>query len=54
MQPPPFKLRKPKAPTLRDSDWEPLKARIACLLGNGVSLKEVMETMATNYGFHAE
>lgn len=48
------KRRKCKAPTLRDSDWEPHKERIAELYLSGVLLAELQRIMDINYGFKAE
>ncbi|KAF3044147.1 hypothetical protein E8E12_010387 [Didymella heteroderae] len=47
--------RKPKATTLRDQDWEPLRARIVELhIIGDLPLKTVKEVLQKEYGFHAE
>lgn len=51
---PPTKPRKRKAPTLRESDWEPYKDRITDLYTSGAPLKRVREAMEADFGFHAE
>lgn len=51
---PPAKTRKNKAPTLRDSDWEPYRDRITKLYTNKTPLKQVKEMMETEFGFIAE
>jgi hypothetical protein len=47
--------RKKKAPTLRESDWEPVKDRFIELYTTGTSLQETKELIETEFvGFHAE
>jgi hypothetical protein len=53
MQPPP-RPRKRKAPTLRDSDWQPHKSRISELYTSGMTLKDIMTTVESETGFRAE
>jgi hypothetical protein len=48
-------LRKKKAPTLHDSDWEPFKDRIFELhIVNKLCLKKVRDCMEAEYGFCAK
>ncbi|KAH3966044.1 hypothetical protein HBI56_063740 [Parastagonospora nodorum] len=51
MQPPP-KPRK-KAPTLRDTDWDPHQVLITELYTSGKTLKDVMAIVKAETGFHA-
>jgi hypothetical protein len=48
------KQRKKKAPTLRDSDWEPHKLRIFELHASGAHLEEVRETLRVEKDFLPE
>ena len=52
---PPTRVRKRKAPTLRDSDWEPYKDRIVHLhITQDKPLPEVKKIMEKEMGFTAE
>jgi hypothetical protein len=51
---PPTKPRKPKARTLRDSDWEPCRERFTELYTGGMSLKDVMHHMEVEFNFFAQ
>ena len=52
---PPTRVRKRKAPTLRDSDWEPYKDRIVQLhITQDRPLPEVKKIMEEETGFTAE
>ncbi|KAF2829125.1 hypothetical protein CC86DRAFT_368201 [Ophiobolus disseminans] len=51
---PPAKTRKRKAPTLRESDWEPYKDQINELYTSGMPLKQVKEFIEAEHSFHAE
>jgi hypothetical protein len=51
---PPAKPRKKKAPTLRESDWEPYKDRITKLYASKTSLKVVKEILEAETAFSAE
>lgn len=52
---PPARPRKPKAPTLRESDWEPYKARVIELhIKEKRPLPEVRLTIQEEFGFTAE
>jgi hypothetical protein len=51
---PPTKPRKRKAPTLRDSDWEPYRERFTELYTAGLSLKDLKEQMEVEFHFFAE
>jgi hypothetical protein len=46
--------RKRKAPTLRDSDWDPYRAHFTELYNSGTTLKEIKKIMEDDYDFHAE
>jgi hypothetical protein len=50
---PPTKRRKRKAPTLRDSDWEPIKERFTELYTAGVSQKDLKKCMEIEFNFFA-
>lgn len=48
------KTRKRKAPTLRDTDWEPVKRRIVQLhINQNISLPDVREQVRNEFGFEA-
>lgn len=52
---PPKNKRKPKAPTLRENDWEPHKARIRTLhIEQKLPLREIQKKMENDFGFSAE
>lgn len=51
---PPPKPRKRKAPTLRESDWEPYRERITELYATKMPLKVVKHTIESETGFCAE
>ncbi|OAL53528.1 TPR-like protein [Pyrenochaeta sp. DS3sAY3a] len=52
---PPSRPRKPKAPTLRDDDWEPYRERIRHLhVTQGLSVSEVRDKIKEEFGFHPE
>lgn len=52
---PAAKTRKPKAPTLRDSDWEPYKPRILELYGQrNMDAQSVQRALLEESGFFAE
>jgi hypothetical protein len=51
---PPAKARKRKAPTLRDSDWEPYRKRLTELYTAGMLLKDLKEQMEVEFNFFAE
>ncbi|KAI1327737.1 Tetratricopeptide repeat-domain-containing protein [Xylariaceae sp. FL0255] len=52
--PPPTKSRKRKALTLRDHDWEPMKARIIELhINESLPLSEVQKSIKQEYAFEA-
>jgi hypothetical protein len=53
MQPPP-KPRKPKARTLRDSDWDPYRTRLTELYTSGTTLKDMKKIIEEEFNFHAE
>lgn len=49
------KRRKPKAPTLRNSDWEPHKSRILELyIEQNLDLQSVQKILKEEKGFYAE
>jgi hypothetical protein len=54
MQPPLKPPRKKKAPTLRDSDWEPYRTRLTELYNSQTTLKQIRKIMEDDYNFHAE
>jgi len=51
---PPSRIRKKKAPTLRENDWEPFRERIVDLYSSGMPLKQVKQAMETEFKFCAE
>jgi hypothetical protein len=51
---PPTKSRMKKAPTLRDSDWDPYKSRITELYTSKIALKDVIAIIKAETGFVAE
>jgi hypothetical protein len=51
---PPAKPRKPKARTLRDSDWEPYRKRFTELYTAGMSLKDLKQHIEAEFKFFAE